>query len=69
MYMGKVYKGRRDMGGIGEKYMSLELEMWQWNEICRLMDNQEKREEERWKEFQGWMKRMEQYVRDLSNNR
>ena len=35
--------------------MSLELEMWQWNEICRLMDNQEKREEERWEEFQDWM--------------
>ena len=49
--------------------MSLELEMWQWNEICRLMDNQEKREEERWEEFQDWMKRMELYVKDLSNNR
>ena len=49
--------------------MSQELEMWQWNEICRLMENQEKRDEERWKEFQDWMKRMELYVRDLSNYR
>ena len=39
MYMGKVYKGRREMGGIGERCMDVAFETWQWIDIERQFED------------------------------
>ena len=41
------------------------FETWQWNDIDRYFDLWTKKDEERWKKTEEWIKRVEGYLKEL----